>query len=129
MKKVKITYWITTGLVSLMMLMSAYSYLTADALKAAFMHLGYPDYFRVELAVAKLLGVIVLLVPAVPARIKEWAYFGFGITFVSAYIAHVAAGDPVGNSIMPLVTLAVLTVSYFTYHRLQAAGTTAVARN
>ncbi|MGZ8781271.1 MAG: DoxX family protein [Thermoanaerobaculia bacterium] len=38
----------------------------------AFAHLGFPDYFRVELSWAKLLGVVLLLVP-VPARLKEWA--------------------------------------------------------
>jgi len=34
--------------------------------------LGFPDYFRVELALAKLLGVLALLVPVGP-RLKEWA--------------------------------------------------------
>jgi DoxX-like family len=37
----------------------------------AFTQLGFPDYFRVELAWAKLLGVVLLLAP-VPARLKEW---------------------------------------------------------
>ena len=44
-----------------------------------FTHLGFPDYFRVELSWAKLLGVVMLLAP-VPARLKEWAYAGFAIT-------------------------------------------------
>ena len=34
--------------------------------------LGFTDYFRAELAWAKLLGVVLLLAP-VPARLKEWA--------------------------------------------------------
>ena len=55
----------------------------------AFTHLGFPDYFRVELAWAKLLGVVLLLAP-VPARLKEWAYAGFAITLGSALIAHFA---------------------------------------
>ena len=58
----------------------------------AFAHLGFPDYFRVELALAKLFGVVLLLAP-VPARLKEWAYAGFAITLVSALIAHLAVGD------------------------------------
>ena len=33
--------------------------------------LGFTDYFRVELAWAKLLGAVLLLAP-VPARLKEW---------------------------------------------------------
>ena len=58
----------------------------------AFTHLGFPAYFRVELAWAKLLGVVLLLAP-VPARLKEWAYAGFAINLVSALIAHLAVGD------------------------------------
>jgi hypothetical protein len=40
----------------------------------------------VELAWAKLLGVVLLLAP-VGSRLKEWAYAGFAITLVSALIA------------------------------------------
>ena len=58
----------------------------------AFTNLGFPAYFRVELAWAKLLGVVLLLAP-VPARLKEWAYAGFAITLGSALIAHFAVGD------------------------------------
>jgi len=99
------------------MFYSAYAYLTQDAMVQAFHHLGYPDYFRVELAVAKLLGAIFLLIPGA-ARVKEWAYAGFLFTFISAFIAHFASGDPVANRIMPLVFLVLLIVSYITYHKI-----------
>lgn len=83
---------------------------------AAFHHLGFPDYFRVELAIAKLIGAIALLVP-VGARLKEWAYAGFAIVFVSAFIAHTVSGDPVANRVMPLVFLGILGGSYFLYYK------------
>jgi uncharacterized membrane protein YphA (DoxX/SURF4 family) len=118
MKTTKITYWITTSVVALMMIYSAYAYLAQPALQQAFQHLGYPGYFRVELALAKLLGVILLLAPF-KGRIKEWTYAGFFITFVSAFIAHSASGDPTQYRMMPLIFLALLLVSYFTYHRAQ----------
>jgi hypothetical protein len=35
--------------------------------------LGFTDYFRVQLAWAKLLGAVLLHAP-VPARLKEWTY-------------------------------------------------------
>jgi hypothetical protein len=73
MKAIKITYWISTALVALMMSFSAYAYVTNPTAKQGFQHLGYPDYFRIELAVAKLIGALVLLVP-LNTRIKEWAY-------------------------------------------------------
>lgn len=118
MKTTKITYWITTSLVALMMTYSAYAYLTQPALVQGFQHLGYPGYFRVELALAKLLGVILLLAPF-KGRIKEWTYAGFFITFVSAFIAHSASGDSAQYRMMPLIFLVLLLVSYFTYHRAQ----------
>jgi len=118
MKATKIIYWITTAIVALMMTFSTYSYLTQPALSEAFHHLGYPDHFRVELAIAKLTGAILLLAPVGP-RIKEWTYAGFTFTFIAAFMAHTAAGDPVFNRMMPLVFLGILVVSYLQYHKLQ----------
>ncbi|NCD71078.1 DoxX family protein [Mucilaginibacter agri] len=120
MKSNKIIYWISTALVALMMLYSASAYLTQPAMKAAFQHLGYPDYFRIELAIGKIIGAILLLAP-VAARVKEWTYAGFAITFISAAIAHTASGDPVANRIMPVVFLILLVVSYGAYHKQQKA--------
>jgi len=119
MKRNSILYWATTGLLSLAMLFSAFAYLTQPAMKEAFTHLGYPAYFRVELAVAKVLGVLLLLAPVAP-RVKEWAYAGFAFTFVSAFIGHSALGDPLGERIGPLIMLALLAASYVLYHRRRA---------
>ncbi|MFC5272351.1 DoxX family protein [Adhaeribacter terreus] len=118
MKVLKITYWATTAVFSLMMAFSAFAYVTQPEMKQGFAHLGFPDYFRVELAVAKLLGAVILLAP-VATRFKEWAYAGFGIVVISAFIAHTAAGDPLSARIGPLVALALLLTSYFTYHKKQ----------
>ena len=100
-----------------MMVYSAYAYLTQQALEMAFQHLGYPQYFRVELAIAKLVGAALLLAP-VGARIKEWTYAGFAFTFVSAAIAHNISGDPAMASVMPVIFLAVLVGSYVTYNKI-----------
>jgi uncharacterized membrane protein YphA (DoxX/SURF4 family) len=120
MKTIKITYWITTAIVALMMTYSCYAYLTLPTAPQGFQHLGFPSYFRVELAFAKLIGAALLLLP-LAARIKEWAYAGFTFTFVSAFIAHTASGDPASRWMMPLIFLVLLAVSYSTYHKLQKA--------
>src|ERR1700730_11162860 len=120
MKKIKITYWTTTGLVALMMIYSAYAYLTQPMVNQAFQHLGYPSYFRVELAIAKLAGADLLLAPD-RSRSKEWLYDGFKFVFISAFIAHAASADPVMARITPLIFLVLLIVSYFTYHKMQNA--------
>jgi len=121
MKKDKIIYWATTGVISLMMLFSAYQYISNPQMEEAFKHLGFPGYFRIELALAKIVGAAVLLIPQIPARIKEWAYAGFGIVFISASIAHFTSGDPVKNVIMPVVFLAILIASNIFLHKLNRA--------
>lgn len=120
MKTQKTIYWITTGLFSAVMLLQAYAYLATDMMKGAFTHLGLPDYFRIELAIAKILGVTVLLIPALKGRIKEWAYAGFSIVLVSGFIAHFSKGDPASVWIMPLVPFVILLFSYYYYHKINA---------
>ena len=117
MKTTKITYWAATAIISIMMVFSAWSYLANPAIVQAFQHLGFPGYFRIELAIAKLIGAVLLLAP-VSARIKEWAYAGFAVTFISALIAHTASGDPAAMRIAPIVFLLLLVTSYVTYYKL-----------
>lgn len=119
MKKDKIIYWSITGVFSLFMLFSAYSYLTAPEMRSAFEHLGFPAYFRVELAVAKILGVLILLIPFASHDFKLVAYAGFALNLVSAAIAHGATADPAQAVIMPLIFLGVLAASYLYYHKVQ----------
>ena len=87
-----IGYWIVTALFCLQMGFTAYAQLRLPQVAQMFTHLGFPEYFRVELSWVKLLGVVVLLTP-VSSRLKEWAYAGFAITLASALIAHFAVGD------------------------------------
>lgn len=92
-KAVTLVYWVVTALFCLQMGFTAYAQLRVPEVAEAFRHFGFPAYFRVELAWAKVLGMVLLLVPAAPARLKEWAYAGFAITLASALIAHLAVGD------------------------------------
>lgn len=118
MKTQKIIYWVTTGLFAAVMLLQSYAYLATDMMKGAFTHLGLPDYFRVELAIAKLIGAIVLIIPALKGRVKEWVYAGFTIVLVSGFIAHFSKDDPASVWVMPLVPLVLLMVSYIYYHKM-----------
>ena len=118
MKALKITYWITTGLVVLAMLFSFYNYFFNPALVGAYAHAGFPDWFRVELGIAKLLGALALAIPMVPVRVKEWAYVGFFINFFSAILAHYFISDPVSTQVFPLILLLILVASYVTFHRV-----------
>ena len=113
MRRDKIIYWSATLVTMLIMLFSIYKIYTP-----AFKHLGFPDYFRTELVVAKIIGLVVLLIPQVPVRIKEWAYAGFGIVIISASIAHYCGGDPIANVFEPLIWFIILATSNIYLHKL-----------
>jgi VIT1/CCC1 family predicted Fe2+/Mn2+ transporter len=98
--KREVAYWVILGLFMLMMTGSAMGHLTGSKqMVEAFRHLGYPDYFRITLGVAKLLGVLALIAPRVPGTVREWAYAGFGITMIAAVISHLSSGDSVGRAL------------------------------
>jgi hypothetical protein len=112
MTKTKTTiYWIATLFVVGIMTISGVLAIThAPDMMRAMAHLGYPPYFSNLLGVSKLVGVCVLLVPGI-AKLKEWAYVGFGITILSASYSHLLSGDGL-LALEPLVTFAALIVSY-----------------
>jgi DoxX-like family len=120
-------YRTSTGLVLAVMLFSIFNFVFNDHFpfpngpEGAFVHLGFPPYFKVELTVAKILGVLALIIPAVPIRVKEFAYAGFAITLVSAAIAHFGRGDATNLSVLyvidPLVFCGLLAVSFFYFER------------
>ncbi|RYZ52013.1 MAG: DoxX family protein [Sphingobacteriales bacterium] len=86
----------------------------------AFLELGFPDYFRIELGTLKIIGAILLLLPMVPAKFKEWAYVGFAITYVSGIIAHAVVHQN-ATVIAPMVPLVFLVISYTYYYKLNRA--------
>jgi hypothetical protein len=110
-------YWIVTILFALMLGFTAYAQLAGlQGATQGFQHLGFPPYFRFELAVAKFAGLIVLLAP-VSARLKEWAYCGFAITLVSALTAHFSVGDPFAAWSFAAFALLLWALSYFLWRR------------
>ncbi len=64
-------FWISTTLLALQMSFTAWAQLRLPQVAEAFTHLGFPAYFRIELSWAILAGVAALLIPTVPARLKE----------------------------------------------------------
>lgn len=122
MKKIKIIYWVTTVLVFLfegvVPALTSNMQLAVDGIR----HLGYPDYFRVMLTVFKVVGALVLILPMIKGRYKEWAYVGFGITFIAATVSHLVIDGFNFQSIFPLIIFAILACSYICYHKINAAN-------
>ena len=123
-KGIIIGFWTVTAVFCLQIGFTAYAQLSLPQVAEAFTKLGFPDYFRVELAWAKLLGVVLLLAP-VPGRLKEWAYAGFAITLGSALIAHFAVGDGPEAWGFAAGTSVLWGLSYYLWRRLEAVPASA----
>jgi hypothetical protein len=128
MKKLNLTYWIITALFSAFMIFSSYGGITLmpEAVAMLHEHLGYPLYFIQLISWAKVVGAIAILLPMVPARVKEWAYFGFFIDLMAAIVSFAAVGDPISNWAPMFLFVAVLVWAYVLHHkRLTATRTNA----
>lgn len=120
MKKINIIYWTATILIFLFEgVMPALTSQTEMA-KEGIRHLGYPEYFGMMLAVAKVLGSLAITVPQMPNRIKEWAYAGLSFDFVAAFISLWAVDGLHAETFFPLIVLGVLIISYVYYHKKRA---------
>lgn len=118
MKKEKILFWTATTIIALFEgVMPALTSQTELA-KEGIRHLGYPEYFGNALVIFKVLGVLILVIPQIPGRLKEFAYAGFAFDFLFAAISHGAVDGINGQTFFPLVVLGILAVSYVYYHKL-----------
>lgn len=118
MKKYKIIFWITTAVIFLfegvMPALTSQSEMSIQGITS----LGYPVYFVTLLTVFKVLGSLVLIIPKVPARVKEWAYAGFAFDFTFALLSiWIVVGF--GVMLLPaVIALIVLVLSYVSYHKV-----------
>ena len=119
MKTTKIMYWVSTSIICLFA--STAIFMNSEMAKEGTAHVGIPRWLGLEISISQLIGLVLLIVPAVPARVKEWAYVGFGILYISAVIAHISIGDPIGSSLMAVAFFGLLLLSYSSFHKLQAA--------
>lgn len=105
-----IIYYISTGMLTLLMLMSAGMYVFAhETVSGLFTELGYPTYIIYPLATLKILGLIAIWTKN-SQTLKEWAYAGFFFDFVLAFSAHVSIQD--GGYGLSLAAIILVLVSY-----------------
>jgi hypothetical protein len=121
MKKHKIAFWISTTAIFLFEgVLVAFTW-NSEMSRQGIMSLGYPAYFVGMLAAFKVLGSVALIVPAVPARIKEWAYAGFAIDFIGAFVSIVAVAGFGSAVTLPTVFFLLLVISYASRENLRRA--------
>lgn len=116
MKTTKIIYYISTGLLTLLLLFSVGMYFFNHAEVAImFPKLGYPAYIIYPYAVAKLLGLTAIWFIS-NQTLKEWAYAGFFFALVLAFFAHIMTGD--GEQMGAVIAFVLLMTSYITYKKI-----------
>ncbi len=123
MKKQKTIFWVATsiiliweGVMPLSTLLFAPQYATVGTRP-----LGYPDYFAFALIVCKVLGVMAIAIPAIPDKVREWAYAGLTFNLVFAVLSHTIVDGNVGYIALPIVILGILTLSYYYHPQLKQA--------
>ena len=117
MKKTKAPYWIITGLFSAFMLFSSVPDILSSPDAIKFMnHLGYPNYFIPFIGVAKLLGIIAILIPGFP-RIKEWAYAGLAFDLIGATYSAIATDGFQPPVLFMVLPITFLFLSYYLWHK------------
>ena len=115
-------YWVSTITISSFLLLSVYTYFFSESTIRGLRDLGFPDFFRIQLAVLKILAIIALLVPNLPTYIREWGYAGVALFLITAMVAHIAHKDSVFILLLLLVLFVVLIVSRYSWGTILAAN-------
>ena len=116
MKMNKIIFYISTGLLTALILFSVSMYFFSyEDIAPMFTKFGYPTYIIYPYAIAKLFGLVALWIPSFKI-IKEWAYSGFFFAFILAFFAHYMIGD--GEQGAAVVALVLLITSYITNKKI-----------
>lgn len=117
-KSTKILYWVFTGLFSLAMFSSAVPnvMMNDQSIELISKGLGFPEYMIFFIGVAKILGVIGILIPGFPI-IKEWAYAGLFFDLIGATYAGIAKAGFQPEMSGMLIFFALGGLSYFYYHK------------
>lgn len=91
-KTINIAYWISTIIFSALMVFSSIGGIGPNQQTIQIIHdgLSYPIYFIQFISIAKILGVIIVLIPG-KGRIKDWAYAGLFFDLAGAVYSGLAA--------------------------------------
>jgi uncharacterized membrane protein YphA (DoxX/SURF4 family) len=122
-KATTVIYWTSTVLFASVFAVTGILYLIhTPQMVTKLALLDYPPYMLAILGTAKILGAIALVVPRLP-KLKEWAYAGFVIDFLGAIWSHLAVQGVGRSAVVVLVPLALVTVSYVSYRKIEKGQT------
>lgn len=113
----KVIYWISTALIALPAI-SGIFFLNSAMAKEGMKHLQLPQWFAYEAGIGSFLGGLIIIIPFLWKRLKEWNYVALGIMYLSALIAHLTVDGFGSNAIQAVITFGILVISYIYYHKI-----------
>jgi hypothetical protein len=121
LKNAKRIYWTGTVLTSLWFGASGFFELTKNPIVWNItLQLGYPAYFIYVLGIAKLSGVIVLLIPGKLLRLKEWVFAGIFFDIIFAFASKLSVVGPSGT-VDAIVAFTMVSITYVMFRKIYPA--------
>lgn len=111
-------YWSSTIITTIFLLLSVYSYFFSEATINGLRDLGFPDFFRIQLAILKIIAIFGIIVPKVPSVLKEWSYAGVCFFLITALVAHIVHKDSIFISVLLVVLMLILGISYWSFSKV-----------
>jgi DoxX-like family len=115
--KLHIFYWIATGIFVAFLLMDGAAGIMHEKTGLEVMsHLGYPAYLMSILGGFKVAGGVAIL-QSRNSLVKEWAFAGYWISCIGAFLSRFFTGDGMGLLLLPLVFLAISVIPYMLWKK------------
>lgn len=119
-KRQKTIYWIGLTLTSLWFASSGFFEITRNPVVwDKTIALGYPAYFITTLGVAKLLGILILLLPGKRPILwlKQWAFAGFFFDIFFALVSGIVVFG-ISDVVAPIIAFVMVLTTYLMFRKL-----------
>jgi hypothetical protein len=118
LRKERILYWAGVILLSIWFGASGFMEITKNPLiwdRTILM--GYPPYFIITLGIAKLAGVVVLLIPNKLCWLKEWVFAAFLFDTIFAFISGYSFAG-ISEIVKPVVAFILTVLTYIMFRKI-----------
>ena len=118
LRKEKIIFWIGIILLSVWFGASGYMEITKNPLVwGRTIQMGYPPYFITALGIAKIAGVIVLLIPDKLGWLKEWVFAAFFLDVIFAFISGYSFAG-IFEIVKPVIAFILILITYIMFRKI-----------
>ena len=82
--------------------------------------MGYPPYFITALGIAKIAGVIVLIIPNKLSWLKEWVFAALFFDVIFAFISGYSFAG-ISEIVKPVVAFVLILITYIMFRKINPA--------